>query len=50
VGWDVAINREGAVELVEWNAGHCGITLTEAVTGPHFRNLGWERFARKPSA
>lgn len=50
VGWDVAINREGAVELVEWNVGHCGITFTEAVTGPHFRDMGWERFARKPAA
>ncbi len=28
VGWDVAINRDGGVELVEWNGGHGGITLS----------------------
>jgi Sugar-transfer associated ATP-grasp len=47
VGWDVAINRDGAIELVEWNGGHGGITLSEAVNGPHFKDMGWERFARK---
>ena len=47
IGWDVAINRDGAVELVEWNGGHGGITLSEAVNGPHFKDMGWERFARK---
>jgi hypothetical protein len=46
IGWDVAINRDGGVELVEWNGGHGGITLPEAVTGPHFADMGWEKFAR----
>ncbi len=25
IGWDVSINTEGEAELLEWNAGHCGI-------------------------
>lgn len=50
IGWDVAINRDEGVELIEWNGGHCGIKFCEAISGPHFRDMGWERFARKPAA
>jgi Sugar-transfer associated ATP-grasp len=46
IGWDVAINRDGEVEVIEWNAGHCGISVLEALTGPHFTDMGWERFAK----
>ncbi len=45
VGWDVAVNRDNQIELMEWNGGHCDIKFCEAVSGPHFRDMGWERFA-----
>lgn len=47
IGWDVAINAEGEPELVEWNAGHCGIAGPEALIGPLFADMNWERFAAK---
>lgn len=47
IGWDVAINAEGEAELVEWNAGHCGIAGPEALIGPLFADMNWERFAKR---
>lgn len=47
VGWDVAIDADGKAELIEWNAGHCGIAGPEALIGPLFADLNWERFADK---
>lgn len=47
IGWDVAINADGEPELLEWNAGHCGIAGPEALIGPLFADMNWERFATK---
>ena len=47
VGWDVAVNHEGGIELLEWNGGHGDIKFCEAICGPYYRDMGWERFARK---
>lgn len=46
VGWDVAIDAAGSVQLLEWNLYWPGITFHEALTGPNFVGLDWERFAR----
>jgi hypothetical protein len=45
VGWDVAFNDREEIELIEWNGGHCDIKFCEAASGPHFRDMHWERFA-----
>lgn len=42
VGWDVAISREGAVKVLEWNGGHPDIKFSEATVGPCFTGLNWE--------
>lgn len=47
IGWDVAVNREGKPELIEWNGGHCAISFQEGLDGPHFSDMGWERFAKR---
>ncbi len=47
IGWDLAINRDGGVDLIEWNGGYCGVKFCEAMSGPHYRDMGWERFAHK---
>ena len=47
VGWDVAVNRDNGLELIEWNGGYCDIKFCEAHSGPHYRDMGWERFAEK---
>lgn len=42
VGWDVAVDSEGNVRIMEWNAFHNDIKFSEATQGPCFRDLGWE--------
>jgi len=44
VGWDVAVNRAGEAQIIEWNGGHCDIKFSEATTGPCFTGLNWSRF------
>ena len=46
IGWDIAIDANERVKILEWNTGHCDIKFSEAMTGPCFRGLCWERFAR----
>lgn len=42
VGWDVTIDEDERVRLLEWNVGHAGISHSESVLGPLFTGLGWE--------
>lgn len=46
VGWDVTLNAEGGVQILEWNGGHTGIKFSEATQGPCFADLGWQRLRR----
>ena len=46
IGWDLAVDRDGAVKIIEWNGGHNDIVFGEAGQGPCFRDLNWERFRR----
>ena len=43
IGWDVTVDREEHVRLMEWNAEYNGISYQEATQGPCFADLGWER-------
>jgi hypothetical protein len=45
VGWDVAVDSNDQVQILEWNGFHNAINLAEAAQGPCFTGLGWERFA-----
>jgi hypothetical protein len=42
IGWDVAINQNGQIQIMEWNTDHPGLTFSEMATGPLFKGLGWE--------
>lgn len=44
IGWDVAIDRQERIKVLEWNAGipHPNLKFSEAVLGPRFTGLGWE--------
>lgn len=42
VGWDVAINKNEEIEVMEWNGDQTAIVFSEALTGPCFADLGWE--------
>jgi hypothetical protein len=44
IGWDIAISDNDRIELLEWNANHPSIRLSEATTGPCFLGLGWEKY------
>ena len=45
IGWDIAVNRDERVRILEWNGFHNGIGYSEATQGPCFADLGWERLA-----
>jgi hypothetical protein len=45
VGWDVTVDRDEQVQILEWNGFHNAINLAEASQGPCFQDLRWERFA-----
>lgn len=42
IGWDVIVDSDGEVQIMEWNARHNDIKFSEAVDGPCFADLGWE--------
>lgn len=39
IGWDVIINKEENIEIMEWNSGHNDIKFSEATQGPCFTDL-----------
>ncbi len=41
IGWDIAIDEQGHVKLLEWNTKHNDIKMSEAVKGPCFADLDW---------
>ena len=45
IGWDVTVDIDDNVRLIEWNGGHNDIRFTEATQGPCFSDLGWERLS-----
>src|SRR5262249_44839891 len=44
IGWDLAITSDEDIALIEWNGAHCDVKFCEMVTGPHYSDMGWERF------
>ncbi len=46
IGWDLTVDQQGAVRILEWNGGHTGIKFTEATQGPSFADLGWQHLRR----
>lgn len=43
IGWDIIVNKDNEVEIIEANGGHNGITFNEMVQGPCFSGLNWEK-------
>ncbi len=42
VGWDIAVDANGNIKLLEWNADHCEIRFMEAIFGPCFAQVHWD--------
>lgn len=47
IGWDIGVDRDGAVRLFEWNGRQNDIKFSEATTGPCFGDLGWEHLWKR---
>jgi hypothetical protein len=49
IGWDVAVDRDENIKIIEWNAGmpHPALKSFEATIGPCFTGLNWEQLKRK---
>ena len=43
VGWDMVVDKDNDIKVMEWNGGHNGIMFSEATQGPCFSDLGWEK-------
>ena len=43
VGWDMVVDKDNRIKVMEWNGGHNGIKFSEATQGPCFSDLGWEK-------
>jgi hypothetical protein len=41
IGWDIAVNEQGDVLVMEWNGGHNDIKFSEATQGPCFKDQQW---------
>ncbi|KMJ43294.1 hypothetical protein AB204_20510 [Xenorhabdus khoisanae] len=46
IGWDLIVDNNNDVQIMEWNAGHNDIKFSEATQGPCFKDLNWEKFAK----
>jgi putative polysaccharide biosynthesis protein len=49
IGWDVTVDKNDGVKVMEWNANHNGITFAEATQGPCFADFKWEKLWRSSS-
>ena len=43
IGWDVTIDNNDNVKIMEWNLDGPGIHFSEPITGPCFLGLEWEK-------
>jgi hypothetical protein len=46
IGWDVVVDTDDEVKIMEWNGMHNDIKFSEATQGPCFAGLGWDRLHR----
>ena len=47
IGWDVSVDKNDDVHVMEWNGNHNDIKFSEATVGPCFLGLGWEKYKEK---
>lgn len=46
IGWDISIDQEERVRILEYNTRHNGFQYGEALVGPCFSEFGWESLWR----
>lgn len=50
IGWDLAVSVDGKCYVLEWNGWNNGLPFSEAVQGPCYADLGWEKLPSPPGA
>lgn len=43
IGWDLVVDENDKIKVMEWNGSHNDIKFSEAVQGPIFEGLGFEK-------
>ena len=46
IGWDLIMDKNEDIKVIEWNGLNNGISFCEATYGPCFADLGWENIWR----
>ncbi|RIW18645.1 hypothetical protein D0X99_02895 [Algoriphagus lacus] len=46
IAWDVILNQDNQIQIMEWNTVTPTIGISEAATGPHFKGLGFENLRK----
>jgi hypothetical protein len=41
IGWDLVMDEENRIQIMEWNTGYPGIVHSEMTTGPNFLETDW---------
>lgn len=44
IGWDMIVDKNNDVKVMEWNGYDTDIKFSEATQGPCFSDLGWENY------
>lgn len=47
IGWDLTLDKNEEVKVMEWNGGHNDVKFGEATQGPCYADLGWEKLWKK---
>jgi hypothetical protein len=47
IGWDVCVDSRNEPKVFEWNGRHNAVGFGEAMQGPCFADLGWEKLWRR---
>lgn len=47
IGWDMVVDHQDQVKVMEWNGEHTDIKVHEALQGPCFADLGWQNLWNK---
>ncbi|MFA5619176.1 MAG: sugar-transfer associated ATP-grasp domain-containing protein [Weeksellaceae bacterium] len=47
IGWDLIVDSDGKVQVMEWNGKHNDIKFSEATQGPIFKGMGFENLWKK---
>ncbi|MBN3849991.1 hypothetical protein G3N58_24670 [Paraburkholderia sp. Ac-20342] len=48
VGWDVTVDADDRVQVMEWNGEHNDVKFSETTQGPCFMGLNWEKLHAAP--